>query len=100
MSAKRYDLEQQEQIARMSTEGGKSGNPIAAELGINKNSVYKWISQYKKRRGIPILSSPKPAVNKEDKLRIRELEKLLKDKEEEIAILKKAVHIFSKIENS
>lgn len=42
MSTKRYDLEQQEQIARMSIEGGKSGNQIAAELGINKNSVYKW----------------------------------------------------------
>lgn len=100
MSTKRYDLEQQEQIARMSIEGGKSGNQIAAELGINKNSVYKWISQYKKRKGIPMLSFPKPPVNKENRARIRELEKLLKDKEEEIAILKKAVHIFSKIENS
>ncbi len=81
-------------------EDGKSGNQIATELGINKNSVYKWISQYNKRKGIPVLSSPKPEVNKEDKLRIRELERLLRDKKEEIAILKKAVHIFSKIENS
>lgn len=100
MSAKRYDLEQQEQIARMSIGGGKSGNQIAEELGINKNSGYKWINQYKKKTGIPVLSSPKPVVNKEDKLKIRELEKLLRDKEEEIEILKKAVHIFSKIENS
>lgn len=49
MSAKRYDLEQQEQIARMAIEGGKSGNEIADEHEINKDSVYKWINQYKKR---------------------------------------------------
>lgn len=46
---------------------------IAMELGINKDSVYKWISQYKKN-GIVVPLSPKPAVNREDKLRIRELE--------------------------
>lgn len=40
MSTKRYDFEQQEQIAKMSIEGGKSGNQIATELGINKSSVY------------------------------------------------------------
>jgi transposase-like protein len=39
MSAKRYDLEQKEQIARMSIEGGKSGIQLAEELGINKNSI-------------------------------------------------------------
>jgi len=100
MSAKRYDLEQQEQIARMSLEGGKSGNQIAEELGINKNSVYKWINQYKKRKGIVMEQAPKRVVNKEDKTRIKELERLLKDREEEIAILKKAVAIFSKIEHS
>jgi DNA-binding CsgD family transcriptional regulator len=45
MSAKRYDLEQQEQIARMVVEGGKSGNQISEELGINRNSVYIQLQQ-------------------------------------------------------
>ncbi len=48
----------------MSIEGGKSGNQIAEELGVNKNSVYRWISQYKRKTGIQVLSSSKPAVNK------------------------------------
>ncbi|XMB26508.1 transposase [Paenibacillus sp. BR2-3] len=69
---------------------------LALELDIPAKTLHQWLGKY---RQFP----DEPAASIE---RVRELERLLQEKEqqiadmaEEIAIVKKAVHIFSKPKN-
>jgi len=64
---------------------------FADELGISVQRIYKW------RKAAKEASTPKQETPvAQEQLEIKRLTKALKDKEMELEILKKAVHIFSK----
>ena len=64
---------------------------LADELGIEVQRIYKW------RKAAQTTTLPKPERPiPDDTLEIKRLRKALKEKELELEILKKAVHIFSK----
>ena len=63
---------------------------LADELGLDLQRIYKW------RKGAKQTQAPKQQVIKDDSLEVKRLRKVLKEKELELEILKKAVHIFSK----
>ena len=84
---KRYGVEFKEDAVKMSFRGDKSVSQVAAELGISYKNLCNWRSDYQKRQ-----DSPGAA---EDKKRIKQLEKDLKDAQLERDILKKATAIFS-----
>ena len=64
---------------------------FADELGISVQRIYKW------RKAAREASAPKQETPVgQEQLEIKRLTKALKDKEMELEILKKAVHIFSK----
>jgi Transposase and inactivated derivatives len=70
----------------------KSVVQIAQELDIPEKTLYRWIAKYRQFENEPVNSAD----------RIRELEQLLREKdkqvselEQELEIVKKAVHIFS-----
>ena len=64
---------------------------LADELGIDVQRIYKW------RKAAKSVSSPKSKKSiPEDTIEVKRLRKALKEKELELEILKKAVHIFSK----
>lgn len=64
---------------------------LADELGISAGRLYKWRKADKEDK------VPKShVVAKDDSLEVKELRKALKEKELELEILKKGVHIFSK----
>ena len=103
----KYSQEMREQTARHILETGKSATSMAEELGIDVNTVCRWVRDYRREHGMPSYAEAKGIVRREPKtegelmFRIKELEKELKKKERELAeekekveILKKSLHIF------
>lgn len=96
----RYNDEFKRQTVKFIQEQTKTVADIAEELNIPAGTLHQWVAKYRQFENEP-LASPD---------RVRELEQLLKEKErelserdrkivdieEELAIVKKAVHIFSK----
>lgn len=97
---KRYNEEFKRQTVKYLQEQTKSVEDVALELDIPAKTLHSWKAKYREFKNEPISNVE----------RVRELEQLLKDKErelhesqqriadveEELAIIKKAVHIFSK----
>lgn len=72
-------------------ETGKTVAEVARELKIKNNTLYGWVSRYKDEPEI----ANNQAFKSEDH-KIRELQRQLRDLEEENEILKKAMHFFAK----
>jgi len=64
---------------------------LADELGIAVQRIYKWRRDTKSG-----LATNKVTVDQDQNQEIKRLQRELKDKDLELEILKKAVHIFSK----
>ena len=103
----KYTQETREKTARYVLEHGKSATSVAEELGIDTNTVCKWVREYRRAHGMPSYAEEKgiqkrePQTEGELMYRIKELEKELKKKEKELTeekekveILKKSLHIF------
>jgi len=91
-----YNEEFKQRTVKYIQEQTKSIEDIAQELNIPAGTIRQWLTKYRQFEGEPLASAE----------RVRELERLLKEKdrriadmEEELAIVKKAVHIFSKPRN-
>lgn len=65
---------------------------LADELDIPVQRIYKWRRAAKDG----LMPKSKPIITEENSLEVKQLKKALKEKELELEILKKAVHIFSK----
>ncbi|EOS56091.1 hypothetical protein C812_02153 [Paenibacillus barengoltzii G22] len=91
--AKPYDKEFKLQTVRMIQDEGKPVVQVARELGINDNTLYRWMAEYKQsgQQAFPGSGQLKP-----DDKAIRDMQKRIRDLEEENEILKKAMHYFAK----
>ncbi|AFH61518.1 transposase IS3 [Paenibacillus mucilaginosus K02] len=92
----RYNEEFKQRTVKFIQNQTKTVADIAQELNIPASTVHQWIAKYRDFESEPVNSGE----------RIRELEQSDKEKErriadleEELAILKKALHIFSKPKN-
>lgn len=83
---RRYDAEFKKNALQM-IEDGKSVSSVSQALGIKESLLYTWKSKSKKNK-LPI------DANQKDE--IRQLQKRLKEVEQERDILKKALSIFSR----
>ncbi len=110
----KYSEEMRERTAAYVIESGKSATSVAEEMGIDTNTVCRWVRAYRRKHGMPTYAEEKgiqvkPAKDSmELKQRIKELERQLKEKDKEIErhkkkieeertnveILKKSLHIF------
>lgn len=90
---KKYDKEFKMQTVQMIQEEGKVVAQVARELGISENTLYRWIAEYKESGKQAFTGSGQ--LKPEDKA-MRELQKRIRDLEEENDILKKAMHYFAK----
>jgi transposase len=93
---KSYNDEFKRQTVKYIQEQTKTVAELALELDVPAKTLHQWLGRYRQFPDEPVVSAE----------RIRELERLLHEKEqlivdltEEIAIVKKAVHIFSKPKN-
>lgn len=90
---KKYDKEFKLQTIQMIQEEGKTVAQVARELGISDNTLYRWMAEYKKDGA---QAFPGSGQLKADDKAMRDLQKRLRDLEEENDILKKAMHYFAK----
>ena len=103
----KYTQEIREQTARYILENGKSATSVAEDMGIDTNTVCRWVRDYRRSHNMPSYAEEKGIVRKKPQTegelmyRIKELEKELKKKEKElqdekekVEILKKSLHIF------
>lgn len=73
-----------------------SGLPVArvaAELGVNENTLHGWLKRYREKEGNPFPGSGK--LSDED-AKLKKLEKENRELKEELEILKKAACYFAK----
>ena len=103
----KYSEEMRERTARHIIENGKSATSTAEELGIDTNTVCRWVREYIRKNNLPSYAEEKglkraePKTNNELTHRVKELERELKLKDKQlqeeknkVEILKKSLHIF------
>jgi len=92
---RRFTPEYKEEIIKLVTEQGKRVTHVARDIGVSEATVRGWVKKYKEHgeNAFPGSGNLRP----EDE-EIRKLKKRLSDIEEENAILKKAIRIFTKPE--
>lgn len=92
MAGKTYSIEYKIQAMKRVTEDGKSAAQVSRELGINVNTLREWLRKYREDKAELFVGSGNLRAEAKS---IKELEKRIKDLEEENAILKKAAAIFA-----
>ncbi|ULO04793.1 transposase [Paenibacillus sp. 19GGS1-52] len=99
----RYNEEFKKQTVQFIQEQTKTVADLAEELNIPKSTLHQWMSQYRELKNEPAASMDRvrelEAQLKEVNRLLQEKESKFSDVEEELAIVKKAVHIFSKPRN-
>lgn len=92
---RRFTAEYKEEIIKLITEQGKRVTHVARDIGVSEATVRGWVKKYKDHgeNAFPGSGNLRPEDDE-----IRKLKKRLADIEEENAILKKAIRIFTKPE--
>lgn len=90
MKKRVYSTEFKSEAVRLSYQR-ENIKELADELGVQVQRIYKWRAGQKSNPVTKVSIKPAP-----DSLEVKQLRKALKEKELELEILKKAVHIFSK----
>ncbi|WP_273545658.1 IS3 family transposase [Paenibacillus caui] len=83
---KKYDKDFKLQTVQMIQEEGKAVAQVARELGVSDNTLYRWMAEYKKDG---TQAFPGSGQLKADDKAVRDLQKRIRDLEEENDILKK-----------
>lgn len=91
-----YSEEFKEQVVRYIQEQTKTLPQIAEELNVPKGTIRQWQAKYRKFENEPLVD--RETLRQKDQ-QLQEQERTIEDLKEEIAILKKAMHIFSKERN-
>lgn len=90
---KHYDLEYKIQVAQMVVEDGKKATELSRDLDIPLGTIRNWVQAYKKKRESAFVGSGNiPPEQKPYK----DLENENTELKQELEILKKALHIFTK----
>jgi transposase len=90
---KSYKLEFKKETVKYIQQHRKPLTAIAEELNIPVGTLNNWMVKFRQFPDEPFVGSGN--IREQDK-RVMQLEQHVQDLEEELAILKKAVHIFSK----
>lgn len=96
----KYSEEMRERTARHIIESGKSATRVSEELGIDINTVCRWVRDYRRKHHLPSYAESKgikqasTRIDKEVSKQIKERDKRIRILEEEVEILKKSLRIF------
>ncbi|RKD25786.1 transposase [Ammoniphilus oxalaticus] len=88
----RYNEEFKRQTVKYIQEQTKTVTEIGEELNIPAKTLHSWLAKYRQFEDEPIINTEK--VWEQERI-IKEQNQQIDDLKEELAILKKAVHIFS-----
>ncbi|WP_218034002.1 transposase [Paenibacillus koleovorans] len=92
----RYNEEFKKQAVKYVQEQTKTLPEIAEEMNIPTGTLRNWMTQYRSFENEPVVQPEKMRQLEEQ---LQEAARKNQDLEEELAILKKALHIFSKEKN-
>lgn len=103
----KYSEEFREETAKFVLESGKSATSVAEEMGIDTNTVCRWVRDYRRKHNMPTYKEENGYGTKDSnqidderfriKVQEREIRKLKKELQEEktkVDILKKSLRIF------
>lgn len=90
---KHFDIEYKMQIAQLVVDEGKKAAELARDLDIPIGTIRNWTQVYKNKKNEGFVGSGNLSP---DVKTVKDLETQIKDLQEENAILKKAMHIFTK----
>lgn len=90
-NGKRYDETFKKETVKYILENNNPVAQVAQETGVNTNTLYSWIKKYSVQ---PEVKAAQTFSTPEAEL--KDLQKQLRDLEEENEILKKAMHYFAK----
>lgn len=103
----KYSEEMREETAKFIIDSGRSATSVAEEMGIDTNTVCRWVRDYRRKHNMPTYKEEKGIGTKDSskiederfriKVQEREIRKLKKDLQEEktkVDILKKSLRIF------
>ena len=89
----KYSIEFKTEAVKKVVQGGEASAAVARQLGINPNSLRDWVKTYKENTGQPFVGSGNLRdIDAENK----QLQKRIRDLEEEVEILKKVTVIFAR----
>ena len=91
---KSYTKAEKLEIVSLSLEEGQNVKTIASRFGVSVNTIYNWRSAYTKHKEDSFPGKGNKIMSETER-EIADLKKQLREKELEVEILKKAVHIFS-----
>lgn len=104
MGKVKYSEEMKLQTVKYVLEGGKSATKVAKELGIDVNTVCRWVKDYSETHNLPSYEAEQRirkqsveelvARNKALEKELKRKEKELADEKEKVEILQKSLHIF------
>ncbi|ASA23223.1 transposase [Paenibacillus donghaensis] len=93
---KSYNDEFKRQTVKYIQEQTKTVAELALELEIPAKTLYQWLGKYRQFPDEPVASAERI---RELERQLQEQEEIIADMTEELAIVKKAAHIFSKPKN-
>ena len=82
----KYSDEMRERTSKFIIDSGRSATSVAEELGIDINTVCRWVRDFRRKNKMPTYSDEKgivkgPRVSKDENwIKVKELEKELKQK--------------------
>jgi transposase len=94
---KRKSPEYKEYVAKLLVDDGRKATDIARELELTASTVRQWANEYReKQRQLANPDSEQLMSTSDLQKRLLDAERRLQEREEEIDILKKAMHVFTK----
>jgi transposase len=93
--AKRNDQEYKDYVSKLVVEEGRKASDVAYELEISPKTVSRWVGVYREKINTGKTNETYITPSELEKLK-KQHEKELAEAREEIEILKKAMHIFTK----
>ena len=88
---RQYTAEYREEAVRLVLDSGRSIAVVACELGINEGTLGNWVNRYRREH-----AGDEPALEINERARLRELEKENRDLRMEVEFLKKAAAFFAR----
>ena len=92
---KHYDQEYKDYVSKLIVEEGRKASDVARELEISPKTISGWVAGYRTKRNAAKTTETYITPTELEKLK-KQHEKELAEAREEIEILKKAMHIFTK----
>ncbi|GAB2715389.1 transposase [Paenibacillus thermoaerophilus] len=98
-----YNEEFKQRTVKYIQEQTKTVGEISLELNIPAGTLHKWLAKYRQFENEPLAGAQRvrelETLLREQERELKAKDRRLADLEEELAIVKKAVHIFSKPRN-